>query len=190
MTTTNQDLVAYFDYLCIAREKLFRWIREQPAEVYTRSFPVGLGSIRATFLHIAGAQYAYSYCLDGKASDSAENPFTVENLPDFEPLAVAWTEANAYTRRVLADFDRDRRIEWEPLNQLLPLRVIRHRLYPSRSAIVPRGASPRAGDDHAEARWREGGEPGLRSADDGDDAGLNGCRTRNLLAYMGRRHSR
>jgi len=123
MPPSNADLVAYFDYLRIAREKLFGWIRSQPAEVYTRSFPVGLGSIRATFVHTARSQWAYSRWLAGKEYASADNPFTVERLPEFEPLAAAWTSANEYTRQVLADFDRGRRIEWAPSLIKPPIRI-------------------------------------------------------------------
>lgn len=114
MCTSNRDLVEYFDYLCLAREKLFGWLRSQPADVYTRSFPVGLGSIRATLMHTARSQWAYSRWLDGKAYITEENPFTAERLPEFEPIAITWTAANSYTREVLEQFDRDRRIEWVP----------------------------------------------------------------------------
>lgn len=123
MSTSNQDLANYFDYLCLAREQLFGWIRSQPAEVYTRSFPVGLGSIRATLMHTARSQWAYSRWLDGREYTSGDNPFTLENLPDLESLAAAWTSANAYTRQVLTEFDGDRRIEWVPSLIKPPMKI-------------------------------------------------------------------
>ncbi len=123
MTTFSDDVVQYFDYLCIAREKLFGWVANQPAEVYTRSFAIGLGSIRATFMHTARSQWAYSKWLNGNEYASEDNPFTVERLPMFEPLAVAWTSADAFTRHVLSDFDRERRIEWSPSLIKPPIRI-------------------------------------------------------------------
>lgn len=124
MSLRNRDLIAYFDYLCLAREKLFAWVHSQPTEVYTRLFPVGLGSIRATFMHMARSQWAYTRWLDGKEYVSDHNPFTVEKLPEFDQLVATWTSANSYTRYVLSDFDRDRRIEWVP-SLIKPLMRIR-----------------------------------------------------------------
>ena len=49
--SASNEYVQQFDYLCKAREKLFGWVRGQPAEVYARSFPFGMGSIRATLVH-------------------------------------------------------------------------------------------------------------------------------------------
>jgi hypothetical protein len=67
MTMSNKDLVDYFDYLCLAREKLFGWKRSQPVEVYKRSFSVGLGTISATFVHTARSQWPYTQWLIGKS---------------------------------------------------------------------------------------------------------------------------
>jgi len=123
MFPSNRELIEYFEYLCLAREKLFGWVRSQPAEVYRRSFPIGLGSIRATFMHTARSQWAYSRWLDGKQHASGDNPFTPEKLPEFEPLATTWTSANSYTRHVLFHFDRDRYIEWVPSLIKPPMRI-------------------------------------------------------------------
>jgi uncharacterized damage-inducible protein DinB len=119
----NEDLVAYFDYLCLARDKLFRWVGEQPADLYTRAFPVGLGSVRDTLMHTARSQWAYSRWLDGKEYHTEENPFTAEKLPDFESLSTSWSDANPYTRQVLQDFDRERQIEWTPSLIKPPIRI-------------------------------------------------------------------
>jgi uncharacterized damage-inducible protein DinB len=111
MTTTNRDLVDYFDYLCLAREKLFGWIRSQPAEVYKQSFPVGLGTISATLVHSGRAQWSYTQRLAGRNITNADNPLQMDNQPEFEQLAATWTGMNPQTRQVLAAFDRDRHIE-------------------------------------------------------------------------------
>ncbi len=102
-----------FDYVCVARKNLLSWIRSTPAEVYTRSFPIGMGSIRATVVHTASAQWSYTQRLSGKDAAPADNPFTKEKMPDFEPLAAAWDRLNAKTRRALAGItDIDRTVEW------------------------------------------------------------------------------
>jgi uncharacterized damage-inducible protein DinB len=123
MTIFNDDLVQYFDYLCLAREKLFGWVRSQPAQVYTRSFPVGLGSISATLVHTARSQWAYTQWLCGRNVTQADNPLQMDKQPEFEQLVATWTGMNPQTRQVLAGFDRGRRIEWTPSLIKPPIRI-------------------------------------------------------------------
>ena len=111
--SASNEYPEQFDYLCKAREKLLGWVRSQPAEVYTRAFPFGMGSIRATLVHTAGAQWSYTQRLTGKDPAPANNPFTKEKLPEFEPFAAAWDRLNPDTRRALAGLtDTGRTIEW------------------------------------------------------------------------------
>jgi uncharacterized damage-inducible protein DinB len=113
MSTSTVDLAQCFDYLCRARDTLLGWIRSQPAAAYTRPFPFGLGSIRATLVHIADAQRGYTQRLEGQEYSSADNPFTVDRLPDLETLVAAWSGLNPRTRRALASLgDGSRRIEY------------------------------------------------------------------------------
>lgn len=114
MTVSNQDLVESFDYLCVAREKLFGWVRGLPVNTYTQSFPVGLGTISATLTHIARAQWTFTQRLTGRDDDLSDNPFRMDKPPSFDRLVPMWAEINPETRRVLSDFDRDRRIEMVP----------------------------------------------------------------------------
>lgn len=113
MRTLAEGLVAYFDYLVRARATLLDWVRRAPPPAYTRTFLLGHGSIRATLLHVAGAEWGYVEALR-KGEISAEearqrNPFTVERLPEFEPLAAAWDRQRPVTRQALADLgDPDR----------------------------------------------------------------------------------
>jgi uncharacterized damage-inducible protein DinB len=107
------DLGEYFDYLCKAREQLLRWIEGQPAEVYTRSFPFGLRSIRATLIHVADAQRGYTLRLEGIQYSATDNPFSLDTLPDLPSLVVVWSDLNPRTRRALADLgDGARTIEY------------------------------------------------------------------------------
>jgi len=113
MSTSTVDLAHYFDYLCKARERLLGWVGSQPAEAYTRAFPFGMGSIRATLIHTAGAQYSYTQRLRGTEFSPADNPFGVDKLPELEPLIAAWSRLNPQTRQALADLgDGTRRVEF------------------------------------------------------------------------------
>ncbi|HXX39946.1 MAG TPA: DinB family protein [bacterium] len=113
MSTSTVDLAQYFDYLCRAREKLLGWVGSQPAEAYTRSFPFGMGSIRATLVHTASAQWGYTQRLNGTEYRPADNPFSTEKHPTLEPFVAAWSGLNPQTRRALADLgDGSRRIEY------------------------------------------------------------------------------
>jgi uncharacterized damage-inducible protein DinB len=53
MAPTSIDFADFFGHLVKARGRLLEWVREQPSAVYTRTFQIGLGSIRATLVHIA-----------------------------------------------------------------------------------------------------------------------------------------
>lgn len=99
VTTLAEGLVTYFDYLVLARARLLDGVRQVPSS-YTQPFSVGLGSIRATLLHVAGAEWGYVEAL-AKGEVSAQeirqnNPFTVERLPELESLIAALGSAAAY----------------------------------------------------------------------------------------------
>ena len=105
MTTLADGLVAYFDYLVLARGQLLEWVRRAPPSAYTQPFPIGRGSIRATLLHVAGAEWGYAEVLErGEVSGeeiSQNNPFTVERLPELEPFVAAWDRQRPVTRQAL-----------------------------------------------------------------------------------------
>jgi uncharacterized damage-inducible protein DinB len=109
MSQSSVDFAHFFDYLLQARGRLLAWVREQPPAVYTRTFPIGLGSIRATFVHTAAAEWAYVERLGGRSVSLADSPFTVERQPEFEPFVAAWERQAPVTRRALADLGESRR---------------------------------------------------------------------------------
>ncbi|HLN14938.1 MAG TPA: DinB family protein [bacterium] len=129
MTTTDSDRVRYFEYLCVAREKLFGWVRTQPAEVYRRSFPIGLGSISTTLVHVASVQWGHTQRLLGREPDAANgqytnNPFRLDAQPPFEQLVEAWTRVNPDTRRAFAELgDPGRHFDFFPKVVTPPVRV-------------------------------------------------------------------
>ncbi len=101
MTPTSIDFADFFDYLLKARGRLLEWIREQPSEVYTRTFQIGLGSIRATLVHIAEREWGYAQRLAGTHYGRGDLPFTEARYPEFEGFAAAWMRQAPATRQVL-----------------------------------------------------------------------------------------
>ena len=126
MSQSSIDFAHFFDYLLQARWRLLGWVREQPPAVYTRTFPIGLGSIRATLVHTAGAEWAYVERMGGRSVSPADSPFSVERQPELEPFLAAWERQAPVTRRTLADLgDPGRPVEfvWRPpasLSQMGP----------------------------------------------------------------------
>jgi uncharacterized damage-inducible protein DinB len=124
MAASPVDFAYFFDYLALARGKLLGWIHEQPPAVYTRTFEIGLGSIRATLLHVASSEFGYARRLRGRGSEPENNPFTIERLPDLEPFVEAWERQRPETRAALANVgDPSRPVEYIPTFIKPPIRV-------------------------------------------------------------------
>ncbi len=113
MAAASADFAHFFDYLVKARRKLLEWVRSQPLSVYTQTFPIGLGSIRTTLLHIAAAEWAYVKRMAGRDVALADSPFTPERLEQFEPFRAAWEQQVPVTRAALAHLgDPGRAVEF------------------------------------------------------------------------------
>jgi uncharacterized damage-inducible protein DinB len=111
------DFAHFFDYLVLARQPLFNWVTEQPTEIYVRPFPFGLGSIRATLLHVAEVEWGYAQRLTGKDHLRTASPFTAERHPALPSLISAWDTQRPATRRALAEIrDPGRPIEYVSRN--------------------------------------------------------------------------
>jgi uncharacterized damage-inducible protein DinB len=124
MTPPSMDFAHFFDYLLTARSRLLGWIRAQPSAVYTRAFPIGLGSIRATLLHTAAAEWAYVERLGGRDVSLPDSPFTVERQPEFDSFAAAWERRAPVTRQALTGLgDPARRVEFVSRMGPKPMRV-------------------------------------------------------------------
>ena len=107
------DFVYFFDYIVSARAQLVDWVRAQPADVYVREFPIGLRSIRATFVHLAATEWNYANRLAGVDYGPGDNPFTVDAYPALDALVDAWQRQSQVTRRALAAMgDASRSIEY------------------------------------------------------------------------------
>ncbi len=124
MSASPVDFAHFFDYLVKARGKLLEWVRAQPASVYTQAFPIGLGSIRATLVHVAAAEWGYTQRITGRDYGPGDNPFTVEQLPGFEAFAAAWDAQRPVTRAALANLgDPGRRMEYVSRALTPPMRT-------------------------------------------------------------------
>lgn len=118
------DFAHFFDYLVAARGPLFGWIEGGPDDVYARAFPFGLGSIRATLLHIAEVEWGYARRLAGKDHVRTASPFTGERHAALPPLIEAWTAQRPATRRAIAAItDPARRIEYVSRNFAPPRHI-------------------------------------------------------------------
>lgn len=114
-----------FDYLRSARGRLLGWVgdleRERPG-AYVQSFPIGPGSMRATLLHIAAAEWAYVERLGGRDFPLNDSPFTPGRIPEFEPLALAWEKQASRTAAAIKEIgDPARPVEF--ISQFGPDRV-------------------------------------------------------------------
>jgi uncharacterized damage-inducible protein DinB len=106
-----------YDYLVLARERIFAWVRPLTAEQYTRQFPIGLGSLARILTHIMICEYAYALRIEGREVPPYEQfPFQDETPPPFAVLEPAWKEQASRTRAVLsAVSDWNKTIEYQTM---------------------------------------------------------------------------
>jgi uncharacterized damage-inducible protein DinB len=92
-----------YDYLVLARERIFGWVRRLSAEQYTREFPIGLGSLARILTHVMICEYAYALRIEEKPVPPYEHfPFQDEAPPPFAALEARWKEQANITKSVLA----------------------------------------------------------------------------------------
>ncbi|OFX27785.1 MAG: hypothetical protein A2Z07_06835 [Armatimonadetes bacterium RBG_16_67_12] len=100
-----------YRYLTDARHRLLDHIRALTPEQYGQSFPFGLGSVRRTAHHMAGAEWYLIGQLAG--GPSGDYPFASQRCPDFASLDRAWREQEPRTVETLAaERDWDRALEF------------------------------------------------------------------------------
>lgn len=95
-----------YDYLVLAREKVFGWIRPLSGEQYAREFPFGMKSLKATLPHMLNAEWVYAQRMSGETLPSPIPPtiFPVHpnQHPDFATLEAAWVTQAQRTRAAIA----------------------------------------------------------------------------------------
>jgi uncharacterized damage-inducible protein DinB len=92
-----------YDYLTLARQRIFDWVRPLSAEQYGREFPIGLGTLGRTLTHIMICEFAYVERIQGHELLPYETwPIQDEKPPPFATLERAWIDQARQTRAVLA----------------------------------------------------------------------------------------
>lgn len=97
-----------YDYLVIARQRVFGWVRPLNAEQYARSFPIGPGSLSRTLTHVMVSEWYYVQRILGRTEPVLTFPFKEEEPPAFAELERVWSEQAERTRgaiRGVTDWD-------------------------------------------------------------------------------------
>ena len=91
-----------YEYLALARRRVFDWIRPLGAEAYTREFPGWRRTLARTLTHIMTSEWYYIQRLQGGHVPPYEEwPIREEDAPPFAALEAAWTEQAGRTRDAL-----------------------------------------------------------------------------------------
>lgn len=105
--------IEHYDILHRARDEITVVVEELTPDEYTRAFPFGLKTVRATLVHMAGAEWIYGVRVRGEEFHFEDRPFRDERYPDFSGLAADWKELAQSTRAWLrSETDWQRRIEY------------------------------------------------------------------------------
>ena len=92
-----------YEYLALARGRVFQWVRPLTEEQYLRAFPIGLGSVGRTLTHIMICEWMYVRRIGGLEVPPYEQfPFQDESPPPFATLEAAWIEQAGRTKAVLS----------------------------------------------------------------------------------------
>lgn len=95
-----------YDYLALARQRLFESIRPLSVEQYTQQFAIGLGSLGRTLTHIMICEWAYVQRLSANDVPPYDQwPFQDEAPPPFDVLETQWKQQAPQTRSALAAVD-------------------------------------------------------------------------------------
>ena len=115
------DVLKTFDYLVLARERLFGWVRPLGDEAWRREFPIGLKSVGRTLTHIMGCEWVYAERLRGRKEFPPYEEWEIqdERPPAFGVIEARWREQSAGTRRTLAEVlasgGWEKEIEFRPI---------------------------------------------------------------------------
>ena len=109
------DPLKTYDYLLLARGRIFDWVRPLTSEQYTRQFPIGLGSLARILAHTLSSEWYYVLRMTGSAVPPYDQwPIRDENPPPFAALEAAWKQQAPRTRAALgAVRDGSAELEYE-----------------------------------------------------------------------------
>jgi uncharacterized damage-inducible protein DinB len=92
------DRLKTYNYLTLARRRIFDWTRPLSPESYRRSFPIGLGSLARTLTHVMSSEWYYvERMLANDVAPHEHWPIRDEDPPEFAVLESAWSEQAART---------------------------------------------------------------------------------------------
>lgn len=96
------DPLKTYDYLSLARKRLFDWIRPLTPDQYTREFPTGLKSISKTLTHMLISEWYYILRIT-EATVPPQNEWSIrdESPPPFAALEIAWAQQANQTQAAL-----------------------------------------------------------------------------------------
>jgi uncharacterized damage-inducible protein DinB len=96
------DPLRTYDYLALARRRVFDRVRHLSAEQYAREFPIGRGTLGRTLTHIMISEWYYVERMQRRdVPEYAQWPIRDENPPPFTELDAAWNEQAVRTRAAL-----------------------------------------------------------------------------------------
>ena len=82
-----------YDYLTLARERIFGWVRPLGTEQYAREFPIAHGSLGRTLTHIMASEWYYVQRIQGRVVPAYKQwPYQHERPLPFAALEAAWTK--------------------------------------------------------------------------------------------------
>ena len=92
-----------YDYLTLARQRVFEWVRPLSAEQYAREFPVAHGTLGRTLTHIMISEWYYVQRIQRRVVPPYDQwQYQHEKPPPFAALESAWTEEAGRTRAALS----------------------------------------------------------------------------------------
>ncbi len=91
-----------YDYLVLARKRVFEWARPLSADQYGRGFAMGLGSVGKTLTHIMSSEWYYvRRMMKLEVPPQSHWPIRDEQPPEFTALEAAWLEQVGRTRAAI-----------------------------------------------------------------------------------------
>jgi uncharacterized damage-inducible protein DinB len=91
-----------YDYLVLARQRLFGWVRPLSAEQYSREFSTWTRTLSRTLTHTMTSEWYYVQRMQGREVPPYEKwPIREEEAPSFAELEAAWAEQARSTRAAL-----------------------------------------------------------------------------------------
>jgi uncharacterized damage-inducible protein DinB len=98
------DSLRIYDYLALARQRIFDAVRPLSAEQYAREFPIGLGTLARTLTHIMVNEWYYvQRMMEREVPPYNTWPISEKNPPAFGVLETEWKRQADETRAAIRE---------------------------------------------------------------------------------------